>query len=154
MPTDVNNLKDGQRVRAEFTVTDTFPNDTNVVWVTASAHAFPIDRADIIPDWPPEPSADEAGWMIASRFLCGNSDLNAFSFPTFPGFEYEVRCRPITLKWVPTVGGRAWWELEVVTPVNVIAIDGECAWVRHPNGTNELAMLCDLTQPKEQPHED
>lgn len=138
MPTDVNNLKDGQEVAIIVTVTDSHPNNCDSVEFYGGDACF--RKSQIITDWPPEdkPSADDVGWETLGPF--GTTTMRP------DGYEYRSQRRPLAPKWVPTAGETAWWEGEIVT---VLAIDDDEAWVRAKNGYRFEVLVADLTQPKE-----
>lgn len=153
MPTDVNNLKEGQRVRAEFTVrASTVTSKRYADLQGDSGELLTLLRTDIITDWPPEPNADEAGWETESTFRCADPDLHSFFVEPEMGFQYRVQRRPLAPKWVPTVGDT------VVTSDlghgEIAFIGDNRAVVNRRDGTQQWVLLSNLTQPKEQPHED
>lgn len=144
MPTDVNNLKDGQRVRVELTVADISANDSSHVrFRSALGAAIFLPRADIITDWPPEPNADEAGWETV---LPAKYEANSTRF------EYRVQRRPIAPKWVPAVGEDV-WSSYVDGVVIVKVVSGRQAAVKDESGNLWVVDFAALTQPKDQPHD-
>lgn len=142
MPTDPKNLKNGQRIPIWVTVEDREPNRGDTLGIADHGHA--IYRADIITDYPPEPSA-EGEWdnMVFQRMWNGEVIVSARE----DGYEYRVQRRPIKPAWVLEVGDTV---VDDVGCHGIVRFVGKiAAVVDFSHGTQAWVSLDVLTKPPE-----
>ena len=144
MPTDPNNVKDGQIVAVKMRVAGSlFDGDDHVSLEDSTGCQNVFRRTDIITDYPPQPSADgEWDNMVFQRMWNGEVIISARE----DGYEYRVQRRPLKPAWKPEVGRAADAYGRLIL---VLAFDDQWAWVKQGDGVRWSVKTSDLTQPPE-----